>query len=193
MRKEILSEINQMKYLFGYKAGKVISEQAVPTTGTTPTQNRSYKLDIIKNDEDFKNFLSAAENTSAWKIAGLGNKFDEIQNDVKQKTDQTEDPNILSQQGKRLSSSHGIIRSIITPLLKYAAMNGKNGQNINQLPDTSLLKMIGIYMTPEEKEKIKDAPIENYIESFFGDVSSLKAGVAKLIDNKIKELGEQPQ
>jgi len=72
-------------------------------------------------------------------------------------------------------------------------MNGKNGQNINQLPDSSLLKMINIYMTPEEKQKIKDAPIENYIETFFGDIPSLKMGVSKLIDNKIKELGGQPQ
>ena len=74
---------------------------------------------------------------------------------------------------------------ILTPLpslLKYAAMNGKNGQNINQLPDSSLLKMINIYMTPEEKQKIKDAPIENYIETFFGDIPSLKMGVSKLID-----------
>jgi hypothetical protein len=191
MHKEILSEINQMKYLFGYKAGKVISEQAVPTTGTTQPQKNSYKLDIIKNDEDFKNFLSAAADTKSWKDAGLGSKFDEIQNDVKQKTNQVEDPEILSKEGQRLSSSHAIVRSIITPLLKYAAMNGKNGQNINQLPDSSLLKMINIYMTPEEKQKIKDAPIENYIETFFGDMPSLKMGVSKLIDNKIKELGGQ--
>jgi hypothetical protein len=40
MRKEILSELNQMKYLFGYKPGKVISEQSVPkTTGVTDTKS----------------------------------------------------------------------------------------------------------------------------------------------------------
>ena len=45
MRKEILSEIDQMKYLFDYKAGKVISEQAVPTT---QSQKSPYKLEAIK-------------------------------------------------------------------------------------------------------------------------------------------------
>jgi hypothetical protein len=39
MEKNILSEIDQMKYLFGYKPGKVISEQATPPvqTGATKT------------------------------------------------------------------------------------------------------------------------------------------------------------
>jgi hypothetical protein len=32
MEKNILSEIDQMKYLFGYKAGKVLSEQTVPVS-----------------------------------------------------------------------------------------------------------------------------------------------------------------
>ena len=32
MEKNILSEIDQMKYLFGYKPGKVISEQEQPKT-----------------------------------------------------------------------------------------------------------------------------------------------------------------
>lgn len=31
MKENVISEINQMKYLFGYKAGKVISEQVQPT------------------------------------------------------------------------------------------------------------------------------------------------------------------
>lgn len=31
MKKNLLNELNQMKYLFGYKAGKVISEQETPS------------------------------------------------------------------------------------------------------------------------------------------------------------------
>ena len=39
MKKEVLSEIDQMKYLFGYKAGKVISEQtSITSTGDTKPQ-----------------------------------------------------------------------------------------------------------------------------------------------------------
>jgi len=51
MKKEVLSEIDQMKYLFGYKAGKVISEQT--TTAKTDESNFfvdggiTYKLPII--------------------------------------------------------------------------------------------------------------------------------------------------
>jgi hypothetical protein len=36
MKKQILNEINEMKYLFGYKRGVVISEQNLPTTPSTP-------------------------------------------------------------------------------------------------------------------------------------------------------------
>ena len=51
MKKEVLSEINQMKYLFGYKAGKVISEQT--TTAKTDEANFfvdggiTYKMPVI--------------------------------------------------------------------------------------------------------------------------------------------------
>ena len=44
MEKNILSEIDQMKYLFGYKPGKVISEQSVPavmTKASTSTLEKS--------------------------------------------------------------------------------------------------------------------------------------------------------
>ena len=36
MKKQLLNEINEMKYLFGYKRGVVISEQNLPTTPSTP-------------------------------------------------------------------------------------------------------------------------------------------------------------
>lgn len=41
MKKEVLSEIDQMKYLFGYKAGKVISEQ----TATAKTDESNFFVD----------------------------------------------------------------------------------------------------------------------------------------------------
>ena len=43
MKKSILNEINEMKYLFGYKRGVVISEQAITTKTTTkpPTNNQT--------------------------------------------------------------------------------------------------------------------------------------------------------
>lgn len=45
MERNILSEIDQIKYLFGYKAGKVISEQDQPKTPGTNVQPNN-KLDV---------------------------------------------------------------------------------------------------------------------------------------------------
>jgi hypothetical protein len=45
MKKEVLNELDQMKYLFGYKAGKVISEQTKPPvqTGGTKDETQFFK------------------------------------------------------------------------------------------------------------------------------------------------------
>lgn len=57
MEKNILSEIDQMKYLFGYKAGKVISEQTQPTgsvqQSTNVNQLFSEILNAIRNNMQF--------------------------------------------------------------------------------------------------------------------------------------------
>jgi hypothetical protein len=57
MRKEILSEIDQMKYLFGYKAGKVISEQVQPTSSGNVSQElkdlTDNLLDEIQNGKTY--------------------------------------------------------------------------------------------------------------------------------------------
>jgi len=49
MKKEILSEIDQMKYLFGYKAGKVISEQTKPNSNTQNVKLNSLVGEILKS------------------------------------------------------------------------------------------------------------------------------------------------
>ncbi len=63
MKKEVLSEIDQMKYLFGYKAGKVISEQAnAPVTADTKPQGFTnedglvYKFPGIADQAKLQNF-----------------------------------------------------------------------------------------------------------------------------------------
>jgi hypothetical protein len=57
MEKNILSEIDQMKYLFGYKAGKVISEQTQPTGSVQQSTNVnplfSEILNAIRNKTQF--------------------------------------------------------------------------------------------------------------------------------------------
>lgn len=51
MKKEVLSEIDQMKYLFGYKPGKVISEQVTPAPEIPANAPQVLKLifDMVNN------------------------------------------------------------------------------------------------------------------------------------------------
>ena len=57
MRQEMMNEINQMKYLFGYKAGMVISEQTKPVD----VNNRMVTLigEILKNASEGKMYFSS--------------------------------------------------------------------------------------------------------------------------------------
>jgi hypothetical protein len=62
MKKELLSELSQMKYMFGYKPGKVISEQTKPVT---PVPNKGpqaspYKLPGITKD-NIQKFIDVNE------------------------------------------------------------------------------------------------------------------------------------
>ena len=54
MKEEILSEIDQMKYLFGYKAGKVISEQTKPNSNTQNVKLNSLLGEILKSASEGK-------------------------------------------------------------------------------------------------------------------------------------------
>ena len=70
MKKEVLSEIDQMKYLFGYKAGKVISEQAnAPVTADTKQETQfftqdgvTYKFPGIKDEMALQKFRRVPSN-----------------------------------------------------------------------------------------------------------------------------------
>jgi hypothetical protein len=57
MERNILSEIDQIKYLFGYKAGKVISEQTTPSGNVQQSTNSNQLfneiLNAIKNKAQF--------------------------------------------------------------------------------------------------------------------------------------------
>jgi hypothetical protein len=54
MEKNILSEIDQMKYLFGYKPGKVISEQATPPVQTGAAKTAPSKGGVAKTPQTAK-------------------------------------------------------------------------------------------------------------------------------------------
>ena len=84
MGKNILNEIDQMKYLFGYKPGKVISEQVTPTTppssGTTSGDTKPefatiegvvYKLPGITDLTKLENFKSVGKIADLVKSMGI--------------------------------------------------------------------------------------------------------------------------
>jgi hypothetical protein len=51
MKKNLINEINQMKYMFGYKPGKVISEQNIPTGSTNDVSEMYEDYDTIEIDD----------------------------------------------------------------------------------------------------------------------------------------------
>jgi len=84
MEKNVLSEVDQIKYLFGYKAGKVISEQVTPTTppssGTTSGDTKPefatiegvvYKLPGITDLAKLENFTSVGKPADLVKSMGI--------------------------------------------------------------------------------------------------------------------------
>ena len=80
MEKNILNEIDQMKYLFGYKAGKVISEQVNPTTPSqtgetkpsfTEIEGVVYKLPGITDLAKLENFTSVGKIADLVKSMGI--------------------------------------------------------------------------------------------------------------------------
>ena len=84
MEKNVLSEVDQIKYLFEYKAGKVISEQVTPTTppssGTTSGDTKPefatiegvvYKLPGITDLAKLENFTSVGKSADLVKSMGI--------------------------------------------------------------------------------------------------------------------------
>ena len=80
MEKNILNEIDQMKYLFGYKAGKVISEQVNPTTPPQTGETKPsfatingvvYKLPGITDVAKLENFTSIGKVADLVKSMGI--------------------------------------------------------------------------------------------------------------------------
>jgi hypothetical protein len=71
MKKQVLKELDEIKYLFGYKRGVVISEQRGNTTTTTTTINAgSLPMKKAANWKDVVKYFSA-NTDSHWSFVGL--------------------------------------------------------------------------------------------------------------------------
>lgn len=92
MEKNILSEIDQMKYLFSYKAGKVISEQDNPTKPSFATiDGVVYKLPGITDVAKLENFTSVGKPADFVQSMGIDfgwlNNYERLKQENKGKTD----------------------------------------------------------------------------------------------------------
>ena len=184
MEKNILNEIDQMKYLFGYKPGKVISEQVTPTTlpssGTTsgdtkptfPTINGTvYKFPgITDNDKlltftrlgDVKNFVNFMGIDPGWL-----NKYEKVKAEAK-------------------NNPNGIQRN--------AMLKSDKLYNLWAGTDTVLWDIARLGITPDKfKDKgiqsvILRLPIGEYIQ--FATNQTSEEGPVMTLDNYFNKLSE---
>lgn len=56
MNKKVINEINQMKFLFGYKPGKVISEQDLPESNLDEMEKEDVNVEETNEDFDVMDF-----------------------------------------------------------------------------------------------------------------------------------------
>lgn len=175
MSNNILNEeLSQMKYLFGYRAGKVISEQAVPVSASTETLP-GYKLGVIKNQDDLKKFFEL--NYQILKTAGLSKKLDELMASYNKTKDQKD----RYAYSEILKDTQNLVRA----MLSYAASQGLNGTDFNRVQNEYILRLLNNLV----QEKPTNMSIPDFIDSNFGAIEWFKEGVSKLIDSKIKEMG----
>ena len=169
MSKNILNEeLNQMKYLFGYKAGKVISEQELPTKTETPP----WKIKLTDNPQDLEVFLGVG--SEDLKPAGLLTTA--IQDWSKsQKT--VEDR-------KAYTGTMNDIAYLVKPMLTMAYQQGLDGTKFKQVPDNKIIEVLNKSAKPEG---LTDWNV--IIEKQFSNLPNLKNLVGNLIDLKIKKIG----
>lgn len=175
MSKNILNEeLNQMKYLFGYKAGKVISEQENQPSPEVPTKTETpqWKLKLTNNPQDLGVFLRVG--SEDLKPAGLLTKA--IQ-------DYSKSQKTLDDR-KAYTATMNDIAYLVKPMLTMAYQEGLDGVNFKQTPDD---KIMGFLARNPKPEGLTDWNV--VIEQQFSNLANLKNLVGNLIDIKIKNLG----
>lgn len=175
MSKNILNEeLNQMKYLFGYKAGKVISEQENQPSPEVPTKTDTpqWKLKLTNNPQELEVFLGVG--SEDLKPAGLLTKA--IQDYSKsQKT---------LEDRQAYTGTMNDIAYLVKPMLTIAYQSGLDGTKFKQVADNTIMETLKKSPKPEG---LTDWNV--VIEKQFSNLTNLKNLVGNLIDLKIKQLG----
>jgi len=169
MSNEILNEeLGQIKYLFDYKAGRVISEQNVSPEITPKEVTPEWKIKLTNNPQDLSVFMQTG--SPDLKPAGLLNKaFDDYE--------KTKDR-------AAYTATYSDIAALVKPMLTMAFQNGLDGTKFKQLADDKIIQTLDKSPKPEG---VKDWNM--IIEQQFSNISNLKNLVGNLIDIKIKNLG----
>ncbi len=122
MKKEVLSEIDQMKYLFGYKAGKVISEQTA--TAKTDESNFfvdggiTYKLPIITDLTKKEKFVRP---TKIEEITGFFNVSPELVQNLRKNLETVKDDKLKTMEFYKASPVWNLnngLKQIMTDVAK---------------------------------------------------------------------------
>ena len=192
MSKNILNEeLNQMKYLFGYKPGQVISEQTPPKTEVAPT----YKLSGITAD-NIKKFVEVTEEF----LQKLGILYD-VSNEDKMKFRQEHKTN--PERAQYQYDQKQAIKDwwneaetlLMNRLLTAAALYGWEPDAISTLNKDSFLKELTTYKTslpyqliPGTQTKVTPAKDWGEIIDGIGE-DVVKESLKKAIQMKLQELG----
>ena len=192
MEKNVLSEVDQIKYLFGYKAGKVISEQVTTTdsvsqqgpeqTMVKTSDGKVIKFPFIKNQEDLDKFKSV---TKMSQVADAGfDTLPQIWSQIKANHDELKNKGDVQGAAKVLTTSYvsKVIRAMVN-LLELSAVLGMNGDTLKTTYGDRLLSFLDT-RTPLDGYKWADALGEDkdkFINSY-----------VNLINGRIKSFGGDP-
>jgi hypothetical protein len=192
MEKNVLSEVDQIKYLFGYKAGKVISEQITTTdsvsqqgpeqTMVKTSDGKVVKFPFIKNQEDLDKFKSVTMMSQV--VAAGFDTLPQIWSQIKTKYEELKNNGDIQGAGKVLST--GYVTKVIQAManiLELSAVLGMNGDTLKTTYGDRLLSFLDT-RTPLAGYKWVDALGEDkdkFINSY-----------VNLINGRIKSFGGDP-
>ena len=190
MEKNVLSEVDQIKYLFGYKVGKVISEQITTTdsvsqqgpeqTMVKTSDGKVIKFPFIKNQEDLDKFKSV---TKMSQVADAGfDTLPQISSQINAKIAELKNNGDTHLTPLTTSYVSKVIRAMVN-LLELSAVLGMNGDTLKTTYGDRLLSFLDT-RTPLDGYKWADALGEDkdkFINSY-----------VNLINGRIKSFGGDP-
>jgi hypothetical protein len=174
MKKELLSEeISQMRYLFGYKKGVVISEQDVPTTGDQIQQQKDENQDLQNELSNLSReiFALRLDNFEAMAQGGIdkiSGYIDEIENKINNFGNRV----FTAVETKIKNTKDAAQRKRLEYLMSQKQRMEERKQELMRRKEE--LAKTGKLMTNEEKEKIKGILLSDIATVIFASLYLVK-------------------